>query len=253
MFQIDPSEQFPFLRQSPIVEAVIHWQARAMSWQESDVTSELTKELQSFTVRKPIHRSRFSAQFRPDGSSNSSEIGWYGLRCETSDKLNVAQLTRDGVIFSRLKPYEHWESFISEALRTWRVFSRIAKPAQIDRLAVRFINVVSPVQLTQLDQCLNKYPQSLETIGLPLTEFLHQSKHSVPGFPLGVSLIQTIQPPVDIESNDYGLILDIEVFTNHTIESNNDRTQMERLEQMRWIKDKVFFSLIREDVIQSFK
>ena len=52
----------------------------------------------------------------------------------------VAQFTRNGFVFSRLKPYEGWETFEAEAKRLWCIYRELAEPSEVQRLGVRFIN-----------------------------------------------------------------------------------------------------------------
>ena len=149
--KIDPSERFPHLARAPIVEAVIHWQARAKrEWQPDQIEKELRARLPDYPDSKMLRDYRFEAKLETDGWAQSQSESWSGLGRTHSDQPYVAQFKRDGFIFSRLAPYENWETFSAEALRLWKVFVELAVPSEIERLGVRFINRVGPVTIEDL-------------------------------------------------------------------------------------------------------
>ena len=63
-----------------------------------------------------------------------------GYRFVSHDNRQIFQARLDGFTFSRLSPYETWESFRNEARRLWEVYRPIAKPKNIKRMALRYIN-----------------------------------------------------------------------------------------------------------------
>lgn len=156
------------------------------------------------------------------------------------------------MLFSRLKPYETWEAFSSEAMRVWEVFAAIAQPAEIERLGVRFINHIAPIAFDDLPKYLKVPPKPLRELGLPTTSFLWQSRHEVPAHPLQVNVIQTIQPVAGLLAKELGLILDIEVTSSQPL-AVAEQLVSEYLAKMQWLKDKAFFTLLKERAIKRFQ
>ena len=122
-FQINLNEEFENLPNAPIVEAVIHWRARAGKDLEQNVfQDELENSLPNYSQPQPQRLVEMHAEIGPSGSGLQQHDEWHGFRLETADKLQVAQFTRDGFVFSRLKPYENWAQFEAEAKRLWNIY-----------------------------------------------------------------------------------------------------------------------------------
>ncbi len=123
-FSINLSEKFPSLTNSPILEAVIHWESHASKSLEQ---ISLKESLTSYLPEYPIIHGQYGVEVEiKDSVDNASQLSqrmqWNGFRLEDDTANYVAQFTHTGVAFSRVKSYEDWESFKNEALRVWDVF-----------------------------------------------------------------------------------------------------------------------------------
>jgi uncharacterized protein (TIGR04255 family) len=250
-FKIDLSESFEHLPNAPIVEAVIHWRARAEKKLDPDA---LLEQLMDRVPEYPNHQRQqeigVGAEIGREGASLQQRQTWQGYRLESSDKLHVAQFTRNGFVFSRLKPYEDWEKFEAEAKRLWFIYRELAEPSEVQRLGVRFINLITSVQPEKLASLLKVPPRCPGGFGLPLKGFMHQSLFEIPGHPYHLSAIQTIQPPSPPQRESFGLILDLDVFTTRPIPFDEIDS---RLLQMQWIKNKAFFSFLKKPALERFR
>ncbi|MDQ6950426.1 MAG: TIGR04255 family protein [Mariprofundales bacterium] len=239
-------EQFPHLIHAPIVEAIVEVRTQAgIPWEENPVSEKIKKELSDYpdvqSLKMMQHELKVTAGQRPEQAVR--DLGWRGLRCETEDKLQVAQFYRDGFTFSRLQPYENWDIFCKEAMRLWRCHQSIAKPEQVDRLGIRFINRIrAPQHPIELDDYLTAAPQAPAAIDFPFVSFLHQDSFQIPEHPYRVDVVKTVQ-----EMAGTWLILDIDVFTTQPIDANK-LEDLPYLREMRWLKNKFFFSSITEKV-----
>ncbi len=250
-FMINPTETFEHLPNAPIVEAVIHWRARSEKKLEPDAFLEQLKaKLPDYPNSQRQQELGVGAKFGPEGSSVRQHHHWHGFRFETADKLHVAQFTRNGFVFSRLKPYEDWETFEAEAGRLWQIYRELAEPSEIQRLGVRFINRITPVRPDKLGDLLTVPPRSPASMQLPLKGFMHQNTFEIPDHPYHLNVIQTIQPPSPPETESLSLILDFDVFTTQPIPFDEIKN---RLQQMHWIKNKAFFSFLTETAIARFR
>jgi uncharacterized protein (TIGR04255 family) len=122
----------------------------------------------------------------------------------------------------------------------------------VQRLGVRFVNRIVLPKFTQLSRYLSKPPKCLEPLGLPLSRFLYQSIHDVPGHPFQINVTQAIQPPKPPQTEGGGLILDIDVITTQSFTCDEEILR-QNLARMRWLKDKAFFSLLKPKAIDSFR
>jgi uncharacterized protein (TIGR04255 family) len=252
-FKLDFSESFPHLDNAPAVEAVIHWQARiSKAWEPTEIQQRLAEVLKDYPHSAPQRILEFETFLGPDRSpSQSQREHWQGLRLTSGDGLQIAQFLRDGLVFSRLRPYTDWASFSAEAVRLWRIFVELGAPKGIERLGVRFINRVELAKPDDFRSLLANPPDCLELFGFPLTGFLYQSTHDVPGFPFRINVVRAIQPSNPPEEFRQSLIVDIDVFATKPVECR-DEVVNDYLTKMRWLKDKAFFSLFSESAIKVF-
>jgi uncharacterized protein (TIGR04255 family) len=253
-FQFNLEKAFPNLPAAPIVEAVIHWRARATSpWQPDALKKELAARLPEYDQCEPQRLLHVHAEIDAEGSKTQmGHDSFVGYRLTSVDSLQIAQFNRNGLVFSRLKPYVDWESFSTEGLRLWRMFLDLARPSEVERLGVRFINQIPLKQITDVGKVMAKPPKCLDSLGLPLSSFFHQSTYEVPQEPYGINVTQTIQPPTPADNKEFQLILDIDAFTKEPFDGEGDVLH-EHLLKMRLLKDEAFFSLLRPKAIKAFE
>lgn len=252
-FSLDINTPFPTLKDAPIIEAVIHWQAHAGKTLEPDaLRATLTQRLPDYPILQAQHGMEIEAMGAPDGSSEvSHRTQWNGFRLQDGQNYHVAQFTPTGVVFSRLKPYAGWNRFQAEALRFWTIFLELAEPSVIQRLGVRYIARISLGNHEQPSHYLNTVPAAPPGLDLPTESFFHQDTYQVPGYPYQINWVRTIQPAGAEPSNGRALIIDIDVFTFELLQLDQD-TLTQRLQEMRWLKNKVFFSSITQNVLDRF-
>jgi uncharacterized protein (TIGR04255 family) len=251
---IDGAKQFPHLSAAPIVEAVIHWQARAeRRWGLEELRAELTKRLPEYSKLEPQHEILLTLEASMEGPASSSKasqkVGWTGFRISSADGLHIAQFTREGLVFSRLRPYPKWAAFEAEGRRLWRVFTDLAAPSQIQRLGVRFINRIPVRAIDSLGEYLREPPT--RPLSLPLKNFLYQSMFEVPTTDFGVNVVKTLQTSESGGNVSHALIVDTDVFTKRPMPCE-EKLLDDRLPKMRQLKNAVFFGLLTEKAIRSF-
>jgi uncharacterized protein (TIGR04255 family) len=252
VFTLDLKKKFPRLSHPPIVEAVIHWQARAQNPLEPELlTAALAERLPEYATRDPIQQFNFVALVSGEEASPvvQHQKGWQGIRLKSGDGRYVIQFTREGLAFSRTGEYQHWEPFRDAAKQAWRVYLDIAAPVETQRLEVRFINHIAAATPATLHDYLRDPPTCPSN--LPLQEFVYQSTFGVPGHPFGVRVIKVMQPSMPDLKQSSGLFLDIDVFSTKPIPNDPDELD-ETLVRMRRLKNKVFFSLLKKAAVQSF-
>lgn len=251
-FKFDFNKKFPQLSNPPIVEAVLHWQARAQSALDAESLRPLLLErLPEYTTCDPVQHLEFLAEFSNDQGQpvvqQRKKSGWHGFRLTTEDGRHVVQFNRDGVIFSCTRQYDHWENFTAAAKRVWGVFLEIANPVETERLGVRFINQFKAATLETLGDFLLEPPT--RPPNLPLKEFVYQSTLSVPGHPFEIRVIKVMQPSMPEVQQGAGLFVDLDVYLTSAL--SNDVAELgETLRRMRYLKNEVFFTLLKPEALQ---
>jgi uncharacterized protein (TIGR04255 family) len=251
-FDLNLNEKFPNLTNSPILEAVIHWDAPASKpLEQISLKEALTKRLPEYPTIQTQHGIEVKIEDTPDDMSQLSQrMQWNGLRLEDAPANYVAQFTHTGIAFSRVKSYESWENFKVEALRVWDVFVELAEPKAIRRLGVRFINRIFVKQGESISTYLKSEPYRLSGLEISPKSFFYQDTYQVAGYPYQINLVRTIQPHQTGSGSEQALIVDIDVFTNEVSSIRDDLNQ--QLAEMRWLKNKIFFSNITETALNNF-
>jgi uncharacterized protein (TIGR04255 family) len=241
---IDVDHEFPHLSRAPIVEAVIAIGARpTVNWEEATIRPLATEKLTDYVFQSSQREYQLEAKMaagKPP-SQELRDLGWKGLRYTTTDKKRVIQFNRDGFAFSRLQPYGNWAELREEALRLWAVFVQIAAPTGVGRIGVRYINRIGlPAGEQDISNYVVPAPQPPPTVDLKLRSFIHHDVLEAPGYPYHVRVVKTLQ---EEEKKGCFLIFDIDVFTDEKL-SIDDQMIRKHLEEMRWLKNSVFFSSI---------
>jgi uncharacterized protein (TIGR04255 family) len=252
-FTIDLNEEFPSLEHAPSIEAVIHWQAHAdQPLDQTTLKNELAKRLPDYPICQPQHNIAIEASGTLDGSSEViHRTQWNGFRLQDISNRHVAQFTPVGLVFSRLEPYEKWETFQTEAMRFWDIFLELAAPTAIQRLGVRYINRIALENGEKPSTYLNTVPPSLPGIELPTESFFYQDTYRVPDHPYYINWVRTIQPQQPYSTDGQALIVDIDVFMTEFIALDRE-SLIQRLYEMRWIKNKIFFSCFTPTALERF-
>ena len=256
-FKIDRTEKFNNgkpLAKAPVHEAVIHWRARSETQLVADeLLQKLTEKLSDYPTISPQHELEMNFTAGPDGSSHSQKAQWKGFQFETKDKLQVAQFSRNGFAFSRLKQYDDWTHFTKEAIRLWKIYVEIAEPIEIERLGIRFINRIEIDSPAELATWLTDPPTSPPELNLPVQHSVNQTAYLIPDHPYRLNVVQVIQPSGNSQNGSSSLILDLDVSTIELPVESDDYQMVERLEDMRWIKNKAFQSYMTDEAIKRFQ
>ena len=253
-FKIDLTQTFPHLDKAPIAEAVIEIRTRAEgAWDEAVVTQRLKAELPEYPAVLSLNEFRQEFSFGTQVPPVTHELGWNGLRLQSADNLHVAQFNRDRFVFSRLQPYKSWEHLEREAMRLWKLHIHVAKPTELQRLGVRFINRIPMApEATRFEDYIQPHPETPRELNLPFLNFMHRETLVVSGHDYGINLTKTLQMPQDRIGEGVTIIFDVDVFTMRPFSLG--RSELERrLTEMRWLKNKSFFGTITSKALEALR
>lgn len=255
MVEIKVDETFEHFPKAPIVEAVIDIRARAtVPFEESSVRSHLETRLNGYGFLDSQREIRHELQVKGGKPSGQKLIDlWKGLRFQSTDEKHIAQFNRDGFVFSRLEPYKDWRQLSSEGLKLWEVFKELAHPIEIHRIGLRFINrIFLPPGELRFEDYIQPAPISPAGMNLPFYRFIHHDTLAVPGHPYAVNVIRTIQSPEESGGPGVALILDIDVSTSQVF-GLDEALLAQRLNEMRWLKNKIFSGSISHKTKELFQ
>jgi uncharacterized protein (TIGR04255 family) len=224
---------------APITEASIDFQV------EPSTTLDTLDTIHSLIERDYPTRQDFSllqGQMVAGAEVSSTPIGYRFL---SSDQKQIILARFDGFTFSRLAPYERWETFRKETQRLWEVYQSVVNPEAITRLAVRYINRLDlPLPLSDFKDYLQTVPEvspALFPKGLSGYFMQIQVPQEDPGgmLVLNEAIVPSSSP--DIVS----VLLDIELSQMGNLR-NNEVEIWNCLEKLRTQKNHVFESCITD-------
>ncbi len=145
---------------APITEAIIDLRVEPVSWLCADALASVGDgEKDLYPERKPIVMGTGYLQWGEQVSATASSSP-VGTRYVSTDTKVIWQARLDGFTFSRLAPYDRWESFRDEARRLWKIYRDRMQSSSIQRIAVRYINRFDiPCDRLKLKDYFRTYPE----------------------------------------------------------------------------------------------
>lgn len=241
------------LNNAPIVEAIIDFRVRLAPAFDVAGFASLKEPL---LVDYPIVQERraFEAGVGVAGKQVQQmfeDKGLLGYLFRSGDEKNVAQFRRDGFTFSRLKPYTEWETVRGEAKRLWELYRAAASPEIVTRIAVRYINQLSiPLPVNDFADYLTAPPTLPKTLPQDLRQFMTRAVVCDAATDIWANITQAL--PQSTRPNEVTIIFDIDVYKQR--ESGFEESSIwPMLEQLRTLKNRIFFDSISEKTARLFE
>lgn len=251
----DPATEYPHLSKAPIVEAVIDFRGKLPSDFKLDafqpLRTQLAQDYPGFEEQQIVQQTiKHEAGSAAEVSTRFS--GLHGYRLLSRDGKNVVQLRRDGFTFSRLSPYTRWDEVFAEAWRLWSLYVDAAKPVEVSRIAVRYINrMLFPLPFSNPEEYLKAPPMTAEGWPTEMRAFLSRVVMYEPKSDVSVNVIQALEPQVPGQS-DVAIIFDIDAYEDLSL-PRDDVTIAERFGKLRDMKNRVFFKGLTTKAIDLFR
>ncbi len=256
-YKIDRNKEFGHLEYAPIIEAVIEIKCPSqVPWDEDTIPDGVAKLLKGYQFKDSRSEYIQKVNFKDNEPipETMEKVDWKGVRYQSKDEKYVAAFNRDGFVFSRVGSYESWAEFSAEATRGWEVHKGLARPTDIHRIGLRFINQIRlPGTPVDLDDFIYPGPQPPRDLGFTIASFLHKDTFTVPGHPYLINIVRTSSPSPSAGGKvDYAIILDIDVHLQEAFEVDDSKIQG-HLEDMRILKNEVFWGSIPRPLLESLR
>lgn len=248
-------QNYPHLSKAPIVEAVIDFRVKLPSDFKLEVfhplRTQLAQEYPGFEEQQIIEQ-RIKQEPGQTAEFSTRVSGIYGHRLLSKDGKNVVQLRRDGFTFSRLSPYTQWEEVFSEAWRLWSMYIETAKPLEVSRIAVRYINrLLLPLPFSNPEEYLKAPPMTADGWPSDMSAFLSRVVMHDPESEILVNVIQALELQSPGETV-VPLLFDIDAYEDVSLPAE-DVTIRARFAELREMKNRVFFKGLTEKAINLFR
>lgn len=244
------AEVFP---KAPITEALIDIRVELP---EDATLSKLEKLHDLIKADYPGKKSRrrFEAQIefkeeqQPLRRSTFQQDGYYFT---SADGKRIVQYRLDGFGFNRLRPYSRWEDLRDEARKAWGIYAMNVNPLAVNRLAVRYINSIEiPFKSFDFDDYFTAIPKIPEGLPQALQHFFTQTM--IPFSEQGVTAVVIQTPSGKQDPVSTAIILDIDVFMEKHL-APEDKLIWEIFEELRYIKNDIFFKSIKDKTKELFR
>lgn len=243
------------LNNAPIQEAVIDFRIRREGpIAESDYLTLHDRIRNEYPTADQLHADTYKFRLNePDQPYGEFEHRAYGYRYTSNEKTYVVQFRNDGFTLSRLAPYETWELAKAEAYRLWKIFETGTKPSAITRVAVRYINRIV-LQFIDHKIDLEDYFLIVPTVPpeLPQATVSLLSQLKLHDIESGAAANVSVSALSGVEASGLPVIFDIDVFKGGEFEIDSQK-YWDLLEQLRKLKNKIFFHSITEKALELFK
>ncbi len=231
----------PHFENAPIVEAVLDILVEL----PSNVNLDQIEKYHSLVEKKyPVKKKRIKFGGKIEFSSNTiipakKEI--FGFLFENKEEHKIVQARLDGFSFNKLKPYEEWNNFKTEAKDLWKKYCSLFKPKRIRRVALRYINEIKiPLPIRDFKDYILTMPDISPELPQGLSNYF--MRLTIPDEKISANAVitETFKQP---KNEKLPFILDIDVFK--VIDYNINDTQLwELFEKLRIYKNKVFLNSI---------
>lgn len=182
-----------------------------------------------------------------DPSQRKAELGW-----KYQAGTEVAQFKVDGFTFSKIERYTTWEEVFGEAYRLWQIYLDLAKPKQLSRIAVRYINRIRVIENRNISDFLVAPPMLPAPIPPVIRDFLTRVHITDDERSSAAVIVQALEP--QIEPNVMSLLLDIDVYhADGAVLVPTDPSLPSLFEQLRRLKNEIFYASITEKTAEMYE
>jgi uncharacterized protein (TIGR04255 family) len=252
LLQVASGMSHPHLDRAPIVEALIDFRVEP-EFSSLQVLEPFQREVSSsFPDQKRVlfvsSNVDLSDQDAPKITTAPPDTKGYAFW--SSDKRRVVQARVNGFSFSHVGPYDRWEVLREDARVWWRTYREATHPERVTRCALRFINRLElPLPMRDLSDYLKTVPQI--AVELPQTLSGLFMRLVVP-FPEATAIITQAVDDAGVTPQKLPVILDIDVFVERAFDPSGDEL-WSRLEELRTIKNEVFFKSLTPEAVDLFR
>jgi len=246
--------EYSLLPKAPIKEALIDIRVKIKDGINSEIFLQLYDNISNQYPKKTTrHKREGKIEFKkgepPITTASDTVLGYSFV---SSDGKQIFQARIDGFTFSRLDPYDRWETLRDEAIKLWRMYKELTTP-EIIRVALRYINKfnipVEPTSSIKFEDYLTSSPIIPEKLPQGVGSFLSRVVIDNPEIDAAAIVTQVFEGIIDPKF--IPIILDIDVIRQKAMLSEEEA--WETLEKLRNFKNNIFFENITEKTKELFR
>ncbi|MGO8673024.1 MAG: TIGR04255 family protein [Capsulimonadaceae bacterium] len=245
---------YPLLTNAPITEALIDIRVRPSPDCDIDRLRSFgddrvdeypnTQDLHDFSVGWQVQAGQEPVVLQKSAAS-------VGRILSSSDTLDVVNIRPNLFTYSRLKPYQSWSKFKSEARSLWCRYIDMAAPLEVTRVALRYVNrLVFPFPFADIRDYMRTIPAVASEIDGAMSSYVLRIVLSQPN---GVeSIVTQVVEPVVHGASEAVTVLDIDVFSQQTFDPRGEDLWL-FTDVLRDRKNQVFFNSLTDKTMELFQ
>jgi uncharacterized protein (TIGR04255 family) len=174
-----------------------------------------------------------------------------GYQCISADQKQIVQPKVNGFVYSRLRPYERWSTFKSEARRLFEVYSSEFGKRTVQRVALRTINRLDiPGQQVDFKDWIRTGPEISPVLPQGLAGFFMQIQQPYDDVKAHCLINETLATPEVPDT--VAVILDIDLFRD--VDVPQDPEELWSLfDELRTKKNEIFLGCITDRMRETFR
>lgn len=246
------------LPQAPITEALVDIRVKADPAFRTESFEKVKQELKdSHPVATAQRGLEASISMAPGGQPMPAtrDLGLRGYLFKSSDGLEIVQFRVDGFTFNRLKPYTSWDDIYPKAMRYWSVYQDVARPEDVTRLALRYINRLPlPKDNVDFDDLMLAPPPVPRTLPQSISKFLTRVTIHDEDADVAAHITQALEP--DADRNHWNLLLDIDAYVDTEIPGIGTSTEpavTSWFRKLHTFKNRIFFESVTDEALEAFE
>ena len=251
--------EWEVFRNAPITEAIIDVQVSPAK----DLTVQKLESIDSriraaYSNKKAIRTVAFQGNVTMDMGQEpklgiTSDGRHIGFAFTSTDQQAVFQCRLNGFSHHKLKPYTDWKTFKSSAAELWQDYYAVAKPEFVTRLGVRFVNLIElPLPILDFKDYLTTVPEIGEGVPQRMNG-LFMRLELADADTGNVAIFTEAMTPLTEEADHCGIILDIDTVFQSKMPVNGGKELWAKLDQLRDLKNRVFFHSLTELTKERFR
>jgi len=208
-----------------------------------------------FPQRTRLWQHSFGVEISTGGEHKAAGKGTpLGVRLESAPAGKVVSIRTNGFAFSRLAPYQDWADLRETAKAVWDRFVLEVQPEVVNRMAVRFINLLPlPVPFDDFSEYLTAAPSVPPNLPQGLSAFLQRVVIVDTAQNRKAIVTQALEESqVSVQTGTIGIFLDIDTFRVARVDSPSPGVWA-ALDQLRDFKNAIFFDHITEKAAELFQ
>jgi uncharacterized protein (TIGR04255 family) len=242
--------EFRNLTRAPIHEAVIDVRVKArpdLAVGDLHALSQLVS--QQFPVEESLLTMQAGVQFGPGGNASArvTGSGQKGFLRKTVDQKLVLQFRVDGLSVNRLHPYSSFEDLLEVFAAHWSEYVRIARPAEVTRLAVRYINRFMVPHSGVLSDYILNAPGNID--GAHIAAFTQRTVHVFEDSSDIVNLVTALEAQDGVGTPM--MMVDIDAHRSGGF-GMSVQSISGALNELRVVKNHIFFAVVGPKALESF-